>query len=181
MQVPVGKVFSVTRPMDVPSTSLGFAIVFTLLSTCALTISSFHIWECYRLGCQIVGSAAPAPWKTTVFVSYVITFVVMWFGSHVHNQRSLRIKPFHLIFGESWIEFVFWGLCAALTGTDADPTVPLAPNQNQDMTRPNSPRALYSASSSASCTFSLILPCSSHSSGASMPLPSRPRSLTRSV
>lgn len=106
VHVPVGH-FSVPRPVSVPSTSLEFAVIFSLLTTCALSISSFHIWECYRIGCQITGSAAPARWKTTAFLAYVITFVVMWFGSHVNNQRCLRMKPFHIMFGASCIELVF--------------------------------------------------------------------------
>lgn len=109
VQVPVGH-FSVTRPVSIPSTSVGFAIALCLLTAGALAISSFHIWSCYRIGCQIAGNAAPACWKTTAFTSYVVTFVVMWFASHVNSQRSLRMKPFHLMFGVSCIAFCFWGV-----------------------------------------------------------------------
>lgn len=98
VQVPHG-VYAVAEPVDIPSTSFGFAVAFALLTAGALAASSTHIWSCYTLGCRIAGGAPPAPWKTWTFAVFEFIFIVLWFGSHVNNQYRLRALPFHSFFG----------------------------------------------------------------------------------
>ena len=98
MQVPHG-VYAIAEPVDVPSTSLGFAVVFSLLTGGALAASSWHIWSCYSMGCRIAQGAPAAHWKTWAFMLFEFVFVVMWLESHVHTQLRLRIDTFHGVFG----------------------------------------------------------------------------------
>lgn len=98
VQVPHG-VYVVAEPVDVPSTSLGFAVAFSLLTAGALAASSLQQWSCYTLGCRIGDGTPPPRWKTWAFMVFEFTFIVLWFGSHVYNQYRLRTQPFHGFFG----------------------------------------------------------------------------------
>ena len=92
--------YAVTQPVDVASTSLGYAIVFSLLTAVAFALSSFHTWECYSIGNQISGVAV-ARWKTQCTTAFLFFFVVSWFGNQVQNQANLRRLNFHEMFGKS--------------------------------------------------------------------------------
>lgn len=85
----------------VPTTSLGFAIVFCLLTTAALTASSLHMWGCYALGRQIAGRGAPSLWQTAGFGAFLLLFGVSWLEGQVMNQVNLRRLSFLEMFRES--------------------------------------------------------------------------------
>ncbi len=83
----------------VPSTSLGYALAFCLLTTAALAMSSLHTWECYTMGCHIFGIAVPR-WQTVGFLSFLSAFVASWVSSQVQNHINLRRQSFDEVFSE---------------------------------------------------------------------------------
>lgn len=111
VQVPHGA-YAVTQPQDVPSTPLGYAVVFTLLTAAALAASSLHTWACYSIGCQIAGGGV-ARWKTLGIMAFLLVFVGAWFGSHVQTQANLRRLDFEEMFSTCFF------LCGERTGEAA--------------------------------------------------------------
>ena len=85
---------------DVPSTSLGAAIVFVVLSSATIALASRFTWECYSFGRQLAGSPPPR-WKTLCFNLYVLAYAVSWTGCQIKNQMRLRQNSYHEVFGAS--------------------------------------------------------------------------------
>lgn len=98
VQVPHGA-YAVTEPQNVPSTPLGYVIVFCLFTVAALGASSLHTWECYSIGCQISGVAVPR-WKTVSIMAFLLTFVIVWLEGNIQTQIGLRRLDFHELFSK---------------------------------------------------------------------------------
>ena len=102
IEVPQQGTYHLLAPKPVPTTSLGFAVVFCLLTTAALIASSLHMWwGCYALGRQIAGRGAPPRWQTAAFGAFLFLFGACWLEGQIMNQINLRRLSFIDMFRES--------------------------------------------------------------------------------
>lgn len=101
VEVPQEGAYHLVAPEPIPSTALGYAVVFCLLTTVALIVSSLHIWGCYALGRQIAGHGPPPRWQTVSFGAFLLSFGACWSEGQLMNQINLRRLSFADMFRTS--------------------------------------------------------------------------------